>query len=110
MLAKYRLSSIIDISKGDIMSKYGSIFLITICLIFASCGGGGGGSTSSSVGSSGSASSSSSSSGSGSGSGSSSGSSSGTGSGGSGSTGGNSSNINPADYVLPTKVEAIAVE
>ena len=106
MLAKYRLSSIIDISKGDIMSKYGSIFLITICLIFASCGGGGGGSTSSSVGSSGSASSS----GSGSGSGSSSGSSSGTGSGGSGSTGGNSSNINPADYVLPTKVEAIAVE
>ena len=108
MLAKYRLSSIIDISKGDIMSKYGSIFLITICLIFASCGGGGGGSTSSSVGSSGSASSSGS--GSGSGSGSSSGSSSGTGSGGSGSTGGNSSNINPADYVLPTKVEAIAVE
>ena len=76
------------------MKNFGSAFLIISFLVLASCGGGGGGS-SSSVGSSGS----------------SSGSGSGTGTGtGSGSSTGTSSDINPADYVLPTKVEAIKVE
>ena len=88
------------------MKRYGSLLFITTFLILASCGGGGGGSSTPSV------SSSSSSSGSGSGSGSGTGTGTGTDSGSSsGLTGGNpSSTINPADYILPTKVEAIAVE
>ena len=98
MLVKFRLSSIINIRLGDIMKRNGSLLFITICLLTASCGGGGGGSSSSSVGSSSAP---------GAGTGSNTGSGSGTGSG-TGSTG--SSSINPADYVIPSKVEAIKVE
>jgi hypothetical protein len=83
------------VGKERVMKNFRSAFLIISFLVLASCGGGGGGSSSSSVGSSGS------SSGSGSGTG--------TGTGSGGSTG-TSSDINPADYVLPTKVEAIKVE